>query len=162
VKLLRKEYAKVSARRRERSIMLARALVARYDRIYVEDLNVRGLASGMLAKSVNDAAWGDFLRWLHVKAEEAGREVVEVDPCGTSQICSGCGVVVKKTLAVRVHRCPDCGLVLDRDVNAARNILTAGRAVRGGAPPARGQRRSAKSKSSRKPEHTASEMARGN
>jgi len=162
VRLLRKEHARVAARRRERSILLARALVAKYDRIYVENLNVRGLASGMLAKSVNDAAWGDFLHWLRVKAEEAGRKVVEVDPRGTSQICSGCGSVVKKTLADREHRCPNCGLVLDRDVNAAINILTAGRAVRGAAPLTRGRRRSAKSKSPRRSEHTENEVACGN
>ncbi len=161
VKLLRKEHAHAAACRRERSILLAKALVARYDRIYVEDLNIRGLASSMLARSIHDAAWGDFLHWLRVKAEEAGREVIEVNPCGTSQICSGCGVVVQKTLADRVHRCPDCGLILDRDINAARNILAAGRAVRGVAPAVRGRLRSAESKSSRRPEHTASAMARG-
>lgn len=162
VKLLRKIHARTAAKRRERSILLARALVARYDRIYVENLNIRGLASGMLAKEVNDAAWGDFLHWLRCKAEEAGRAVVGVDPRGTSQVCSGCGVVVQKSLTVREHRCQDCGLVLDRDHNAAINILAAGRAAQGAATPARVRRRSAKSKSSRKPEHTASETAREN
>ncbi len=148
VRLLRKEHAHVAARRRERSILLAKVLVARYDRICVENLNIRGLASGMLAKSVNDAAWGDFLHWLRVKAEEAGREVVEVNPRGTSQLCSSCGITVRKTLADREHRCPDCGLILDRDVNAARNILAAGGAVRGVAPVVGGRLRSAESESS--------------
>ena len=95
-------------------------------------------------------------------AEGAGRAVVAVDPRGTSQACSGCGVVVKKCLAVRVHRCPDCGLVLDRDVNAAKNVLTAGRAVQGAAVPARTRRRSAKSKSPRGSEHTGIVVARDN
>ena len=140
----------------------ARALVAAYGCIFVEKLNFVGLARGMLARPIHDAAWSGFLGWLRVKAEEAGRKVVEVDPRGTSQICSGCGSVVKKTLADREHRCPNCGLVLDRDVNAAINILTAGRAVRGAAPLTRGRRRSAKSKSPRRSEHTENEVACGN
>ncbi len=115
--------------RREHHIAVARALVARYDTIYVEDLNVKGLARGMLAKSVSDAGWGLFLQWLRVKAESAGRVVIAVNPSGTSQTCSACGARVRKDLSVRVHRCP-CGYEEDRDVNAARNILAAGRAAR--------------------------------
>jgi putative transposase len=88
----------------------------------------------MLAKSVYDAAWGNFGHWLRVKAEEAAREVVEVDPRGTSQTCSQCGREVRKSLAVRVHRCQDCGLTIDRDVNAALNIKGAGMALRREAP----------------------------
>ncbi len=119
--------------RRDHHFKTALDLVRRYDVIAAEDLNVRGLASGMLAKSVHDAGWGQFIEILRGKAESAGRTLVLVDPRGTSQICSGCGCepAERKTLAVRVHECPDCGLVLDRDVNAARNILT-----RAGAPPA--------------------------
>lgn len=76
-----------------------------------------------LAKSVNDAAWSTFRHWLACKAEDAGRQVVEVNPRGTSQSCSSCGVVAveKLSLSVRTFRC-GCGLTLDRDVNAARNI----------------------------------------
>ena len=59
-------------------------------------------------------------------AASARREIILVDPRGTSQICSGCGRVVKKDLSVRVHNCPGCGLIIDRDVNAARNILNRG------------------------------------
>ena len=148
VRLLARAHERVANVRRERHIVLARALVAAYGRIFVEKLNIVGLARGMLAKSVHGAAWGGFLGWLRVKAEEAGREVVEVDPRGTSQTCSGCGVVGEhKTLAERTHRCADCGLVLDRDVNAARNVLSAGRALRGGAAVVVAPRRSAKSES---------------
>jgi putative transposase len=64
-------------------------------------------------------------------AERAGREFVRVDPRGTSQTCSDCGVEVPKDLAVRVHRCPHCGYAADRDVNAACNILRLGRSHRG-------------------------------
>lgn len=76
-----------------------------------------------LSKSISDAGWATFFELLSAKAEEAGRIVKKVAPQGTSQNCSGCGERVPKTLAVRVHRCPACGLVLDRDNNAALNIL---------------------------------------
>ena len=60
---------------------------------------------------------------LEFKAESAGIQVIAVNPSNTTQACSGCKIIVPKGLSVRVHVCPDCGLVLDRDVNAARNIL---------------------------------------
>lgn len=132
VRFLAKKHAHVANIRRESAIKIAKSLVAKYDTIFVENLNVKGLASGILAKSVNDAAWGIHLYWLHVKAEEAGREVVKVDPRGTSQECSGCGETVAKDLSVRIHNCPHCGLVIDRDINAAINVKTRGLRVRGG------------------------------
>lgn len=75
-----------------------------------------------LAKSAHDAALGMFRSLLEQKAESAAVRVAAVNPWGTSQECSGCGAVLKKDLSVRVHRC-SCGLVLNRDVNAARNVL---------------------------------------
>lgn len=69
-------------------------------------------------------AVGLFRQMLEYKAESAGIPVIAVNPSNTTQVCSGCGSIVPKGLSVRVHECPDCGLVLDRDVNAARNILT--------------------------------------
>lgn len=96
----------------------SRAIVNRFGRIAVEDLNIKGLARSMLAKSVHDASWGQFVSMIRYKAESAGCEVVEVDPRGTSQTCPECGTVAAKTLAERTHRC-DCGCVLDRDVAAA-------------------------------------------
>lgn len=143
-RLLARRHARVANVRRENHIAVARQLVANYDTIFVEELTIERMARSKLAKSVRDAAWGNFLHWLHVKAEEAGREVTGVDPRGTSQRCSGCGVTVKKALAVRTHDCPHCGLVLDRDINAARNILSAGMALRGAALLARGQQGSEK------------------
>lgn len=105
--------------------------VANYDRIYVEDLNVKGMVRNhYLAKSISDASWGVFFNYLSYKAESAGREVIRVNPNGTSQICSGCHEKVDKSLAVRIHCCPYCGLVMDRDENAARNILGGGTAFR--------------------------------
>lgn len=96
----------------------SRKLVNRFGRIAVEDLNIKGLSRGMLAKEVHDASWGQFVQMVRYKAESAGCEFVEVDPRGTSQTCPECGTVAKKTLAEREHRC-DCGCSLDRDVAAA-------------------------------------------
>lgn len=76
-----------------------------------------------LNKSIGDAGWGTFLELLRVKAEEAGCAVVAVNPAGTSQACSQCGAVAPKGLDVRWHHCVHCGCSLQRDVNAARNIL---------------------------------------
>lgn len=153
VRWLARAHAHVANQRRERHIILARVLVARYDKIVVEDLNIRGLARSALAGPVHDAGWGSFLHWLRCKAESAGREVVEVDPRGTSQECPECGTVAKKTLAQRMHRC-DCGYTADRDVAAARVILGRGQRPRGAAPPVRGRQRSANPKLSDGPDHT--------
>ncbi|GHO79883.1 transposase [Ktedonobacter sp. SOSP1-85] len=80
-------------------------------------------AKSGLNKSILDAAWGRFITLCACKAEEAGGMVVKVAPQQTSQKCSGCGVLVPKDLSVRWHSCPTCGTELDRDENAARNIL---------------------------------------
>lgn len=122
VALLAKQHAKVERVRRDFHHKTALNLVQRFDSIAVEDLNIKGLAAGMLAKQVHDAGWAQFITILASKAESAGREIIKVDPRGTSQECSGCGAVVKKALAVRVHACPTCGLVMGRDQNAAINI----------------------------------------
>lgn len=90
----------------------------------MEDLQIKNMVKNRsLAKSISDAGWGEFISMLSYKAESAGREVVKVKPHGTSQECSRCGTFVKKDLSVRTHICPHCGLVLDRDHNAAINIL---------------------------------------
>jgi putative transposase len=111
--------------RRDHQHKLARRLVRENDVIYLEDLNVKGLAESYLAKDVRDQAWSQFRGILADKAVEAGRLLVLVDPRGSSQECCDCGATVAKTLSERVHRCP-CGLTLDRDVNAARVILRRG------------------------------------
>jgi len=74
-------------------------------------------------KSINDAGWNMFANMLCYKAEEAGCRVVFVDPKNTTQECSNCHEIVKKELSDRIHDCPFCGLVIDRDLNAAKNIL---------------------------------------
>ena len=111
--------------RRDHAHKTARSLIERHDTICVEGLNHVGLAKGMLARDCNDQGWAGFIGLLHEKAEEAARQIVQVDARNTSQDCSACGRRVPKALGVRVHACA-CGLVLDRDVNAARNILARG------------------------------------
>ena len=89
----------------------------------VEDLKIKNMVRNPhLAKSISDAGWGNFLNILASKAENAGREMERVLPAFTSQDCSRCGERVRKSLAVREHRCLVCGLVLHRDHNAAINI----------------------------------------
>ena len=78
-----------------------------------------------LAKSISDASWGLFLSWVRYYGVVYGIAVVAVPPRFTTQDCSGCGFRVKKSLSMRTHICPNCGLVLDRDWNAALNILAA-------------------------------------
>jgi putative transposase len=79
-----------------------------------------------LNKSISDAGWGKFLTFMKYKADLLGKQVVGVNPADTSQTCSGCGEIVKKSLSVRTHKCPHCKLVLNRDHNAAINILRLG------------------------------------
>jgi putative transposase len=111
---------------------LSRQLVNEYGVIAVEDLNVKGLAGGMLAKSVQDAGWSQFIAMLSYKAECAGRVLVKVDPRGTSQMCT-CGASVPKVLADRWHDCSACGLSANRDHVSAQVILSRARCGLSGA-----------------------------
>ncbi|NES68951.1 MAG: IS200/IS605 family element transposase accessory protein TnpB [Okeania sp. SIO2D1] len=102
----------------------AHKLVKEYDLIAVENLNIKGLArNSKLSKSIYDVAWGAFIDKLNAVAVKRGVHVVKVNPHNTSQNCSNCGHKVPKTLSVRTHSCPKCKTVLDRDENAAKNIL---------------------------------------
>lgn len=101
----------------------AHHLVKNHDFIAVEDLNIKGLARTRLSKSVLDAAWGQFITILEAVAVKRGIRVVKVTPHGTSVDCSNCGAKVPKTLSIRLHQCHRCGLEMDRDQNAALNIL---------------------------------------
>ena len=124
--LLARHHVRIRNLRHNHAHNLTRRLVSEFALIAIEDLNIRGLARGFLAKDVNDQGWADFLTVLEYKAAEAGTRLIRVAPGGTSQTCSGCGVPVPKLLSERIHRCPDCGLVMDRDTNAARNVLRLG------------------------------------
>jgi putative transposase len=113
-----------TARQRANHLHQASARLVRfYDVIVVEALKVKALARSALAKDVHDASWAKFISMLRYKAEWAGAQLVEVDPRNTTQDCSGCGIKVPKELGDRLHKCPHCGLSIDRDLNAARNIL---------------------------------------
>jgi putative transposase len=107
---------------------LSHQIVKDYGTICLEDINIRNLIEKKpyMAKSVLDASWNRFRTNVSYKAASAGRIVVLVNPAYTSQMCSGCGTIVKKDLFERVHNCPKCGLVMDRDLNAAKNILRLG------------------------------------
>ena len=117
--------ARVAAQRRDFSHKLSRSLVDRFTHLAFEDLNIIGLARGMLAKSVHNAAWNTLVQHVQYKAACAGSVVGLVDPRGTSQTCPQCNAVAAKTLAQREHRC-DCGRALDRDVAAAQVVVAAG------------------------------------
>jgi len=132
VKLLAKAHLKVKRQRADFHHKTALTLVQQNDTIYHEDLRTANMVKNhSLAKSISDAGWSAFLSILHAKAAYAGRRVVAVPPAYTSQMCSGCGVLVRKGLSVRWHSCPECGTSLHRDHNAAKNIERAGQALRG-------------------------------
>jgi putative transposase len=122
VKLAR-AYEKLGNSRRDFLHKTSRNLVNRYSLISLENLNIKGMVQERFGKQINDAGWGTLASMLCYKAESAGCRVIFVNPEGTTQQCSRCGTVVPKGLADRVHNCPSCGLVLDRDLNAAHNIL---------------------------------------
>jgi putative transposase len=117
-------HARVRNLRREHHHQTALFLIRLYGLIGVEGLRVTNmLKNHSLARAISDAGWAGFVNILRCKAERAGAEVVAVNPAGTSQDCSGCGVEVPKKLGERRHACPHCGLSLHRDENAARNVL---------------------------------------
>jgi putative transposase len=128
---LAKAYLKVQRQREDFARKTANALVSSHDLIAYEHLQIRNLVKNhKLAKSIHDAAWGQFLNWVKAYGIMHDVPVIAVPPQYTSQDCSGCGTLsggqvkrVKKTLSTRTHVCPSCGLVLDRDENAAINIL---------------------------------------
>ena len=122
-KKLAKQHLKVSRQRKDFVVKTARALCQSNDLIAVEDLQVKNMVRNhKLAKSISDASWSMFRIWLEYFGKVFNREIVAVKPHFTSQNCSSCGEIVKKSLSVRTHVC-NCGCVLDRDHNAAINIL---------------------------------------
>jgi putative transposase len=121
---LAKASLKVQRQREDFARKTANALVSSHDLIAYEHLQIRNLVKNhKLAKSIHDAAWGQFLSWVKAYGIMHDVPIIAVPPQYTSQDCSGCGERVKKTLSTRTHLCPSCGLVLDRDENAAINIL---------------------------------------
>ncbi|AHJ30830.1 transposase [Nodularia spumigena CS-584] len=124
--LLGKRHLKISRQRKDHAVKLARCVVQSNDLVAYEDLRIKNLVKNHgLAKSINDASWYQFRVWIEYFAKVFKRVTVAVNPQYTSQECSSCGAVVKKSLSTRTHIC-QCGCVMDRDENAARNILSRG------------------------------------
>jgi putative transposase len=124
-----RRHLKVQRQRKDFAVKLARCVVKSNDFVAMEDLQVKNLVRNRhLAKSISDAAWSLFAGYVCYFGQVFGKPVVKVAPAYTSQGCSNpeCGHRVKKSLSERTHVCPKCGLVMDRDENAARNILRLG------------------------------------
>ena len=108
------------------AVKLARCVVQSNDLIAYEDLRIKNMVKNhCLAKSINDASWYQFRIWIEYFGKVFEKVTVAVNPQYTSQECSSCGAIVKKTLSTRTHVC-QCGCVMDRDENAAKNILSRG------------------------------------
>jgi putative transposase len=131
VRKVAKLHARVADTRRDWLHKESTTIIRETQAVYVEDLCVVGLARTRLAKSVHDAGWSTFVGMLEYKARRCGRPFVKIDRFEpTSQVCSTCGVKYgPKPLSVREWTCPECGTTHDRDLNAAKNIKTAGQAV---------------------------------
>jgi putative transposase len=129
---LGRKHLKVSRQRKDFAIKTALYVVKSSDFVAYENLQVRKMVKNhKLAKSISDAAWSQFSEWLQYFGKVYGKTVVAIAPQYTSQDCSSCGNRVQKTLSVRTHVC-SCGAVLDRDHNAALNILAKGLKARAG------------------------------
>lgn len=126
-KKLAKAHLKVSRQREDFARKTANTLITSSDLIVYEHLQIANMVKNhSLAKSIHDASWGRFLWWVNYYGALHAIPVIAVAPQFTSQQCSGCATLVKKSLSVRTHVCPECGLVIDRDENAAINILRKG------------------------------------
>lgn len=124
--VLGKRHLKISRQRRDHAVKLARCVITSNDVVAYEDLRIKNMVKNHCqSKSINDASWYQFRVWLEYFGKVFGKITIAVTPNGTSGECSSCGTMVKKGLSTRTHVC-QCGTVLDRDHNAARNILSRG------------------------------------
>ncbi|MBE9230008.1 transposase [Phormidium sp. LEGE 05292] len=123
VNRLGRVHLKISRQREEHAKRVARCVIQSNDLVAYEDLRIKNLVKNhCLAKSINDAGWYQFRKWLEYFGVKFGKITIAVNPAYTSQECSNCGAIVKKSLSIRTHICK-CGFILDRDWNAAINIL---------------------------------------
>ena len=123
-------HEKIENRRADFLHKASRKIADTYETVYVEDLQIENmLRNHRLAKSISDAGWARFIGMIRYKEEESGGVLIKVNPRNTSQRCSRCGEIVEKSLSNRVHVCRNCGLELDRDLNAALNVLKRGREI---------------------------------
>jgi putative transposase len=129
---LARKHLKVSRQRKDFAVKTARCVVRSNDLVAYEDLLIANMVKNhRLAKSISDASWSLFRQWVEYFGKVFGVVTVAVPPHYTSQNCSNCGEVVRKTLSTRTHVCPHCGHTQDRDWNAARNILEKGLSTAG-------------------------------
>ncbi len=127
IKRLARKHLQVSRQRKDFAVKTARCVVRSNDLIAYEDLQVRNMVKNhKLAKSISDASWSMFRQWIEYYSKVYGKATVAVPPHYTTQDCFTCGTLVKKALSTRTHICSHCGTVLDRDHNAALNILAIG------------------------------------
>ena len=127
LKVVQRVHERIANKRYEFAHKTSRMLVKRFGTICFEDLNIKGmLHNHNLGKSISDVAWKMLVNITSYKAESAGSKVILVDPRNSSKMCSRCGILVEKSLSDRIHNCPQCGLSMDRDQNAAINILRLG------------------------------------
>jgi putative transposase len=127
LKAVERVHERIANKRNDFANQVSRQLVDRFGVIVFEDLDIGNmLKNHCLAKSISDVAWNMLVKATESKAAYAGSKVVLADPRQTSQMCSRCGLIVKKDLSERIHSCPECGLFIDRDLNAAINILRLG------------------------------------
>ena len=120
---LRAVHRKIARQRNTRQHQLTAHWAREHRLLAIEDLNVKGMVQGIMPKAMHDASMGGIRQKLEYKCVREGTRLIAVNPAYTSQACSQCGTIVPKTLSDRLHSCPSCGLVIDRDVNAARVIL---------------------------------------
>jgi len=127
LKVVQHVHERIANKRKYFAHKVSLNLVKAYDLITFEDLNISGMTQNhQLAKHIADVAWNQLIILTSYKAEWAGKRVELVNPYNTPQMCSRCSEIVKKDLSERIHICPYCGLTLDRDHNAAINILRLG------------------------------------
>ncbi len=118
-----RKHLKVSRQRNEHAKRIARNVCKANALVVYENLRIKNMVKNhCLAKSINDVSWGLFCRWLEYFAVKFNTKAVAINPRMTSQKCSDCGTMVKKSLSTRTHKC-SCGCEMQRDVNAAKNIL---------------------------------------
>lgn len=127
-KVVNRIYERLNWRRENFTHQESRKIVNKYQNIFLERLDISSMVEDgrfKLGKYILDVSWGQFTSMVKYKAEEAGRNIVFVNPFNTSRMCSRCGILIEKELSQRTHSCK-CGLEIDRDLNAALNILRLG------------------------------------
>lgn len=138
-KVIGKIHEKLSNKRNDFCHKESLKIVRKYQNIFLEDLDIKGMLKNkvvenplgrykekLIHKGISNVCWNQFVNFVVYKAVEAGRTAILVNPKNTSQMCSKCGTIVKKTIEDRIHNCPSCGLKIDRDLNASYNILRLG------------------------------------